>query len=460
VTAPTYWLGDAGDDLTPRAPLDGSLMADVAIVGGGYTGLWTAWYLLARDPTLEVVVLEAEIAGFGASGRNGAWLSAGIGVTPGELARRTSPGTARATVEAMRAAVDEVLAVCAAEDIDARPRRGGILRVARGGHEVPTLHAGYGALDGLGLADGVRLLDADELASRVRVADARGALLDPHAATIHPGRLVRGLARRVETAGARIFEGTRATAVRPRRGATPPHVTTDTGTVTAEAVVLACEAWLPQLPGHGRDVLPLYSLIVMTEPLDADHLTAIGWDGSECLSSHRYTVDYLSRTEDGRVLFGGRGAPYHYGSSVAPAHDRHGRTHDELRRQLRSWFPALHDVRVEHTWGGPLGMPRDWLPAFRFDPASGIGAAYGYTGQGVATTNLAGRVLADLVVDGHTPYAQLPMVGHRPRRWEPEPLRWLGARYLQTALARLDTRAAATGRAPTGRTLAERLFRH
>ncbi len=458
--AATWWLADSGDDLTPRPPLDGDVSVDVAIVGGGLTGLWSAWYLAVRDPSLRIVVVEAETVGFGASGRNGAWLSPGVGVTPTELARRTSPEVARATTEAMRGTVDEIADVCERVGIDAQLRRGGILRVARGAHEVPALHAGYDALVRLGLDDGIEVLDADALAARVRVHDARGALFDPYGAVVHPGRLVRGLARAVEAAGVTIVEGTRVRDVLPRAGRTGPQVRTDRGTVAAETVLLACEAWLSQLPGHGRDVLPLYSLIVLTGPVDDARWQAIGWRGHECLSSHRLTVDYLSRTVDGRVLFGGRGAPYHFGSSIAPQHDRHDPTHAELAAQLTDWFPDLRGVPIEVRWGGPLAMPRDWLPSFHLDPATGVGGAHGYTGQGVATTNLAGRVLADLVVDGTTPFAALPMVNHRSRRWEPEPLRWLGARVVQRGLARVDARAARTGRPPTGRSLAERLVRH
>ena len=455
----SFWLEDAGDDLTPRPPLDGSRHVDVTIVGAGYTGLWTAREILRRDPSRSVLVCEAHIAGYGASGRNGAWLTAGLAVGASELARRTSPEVARETVTAMRATIDEVARACDEDGIDARIRHGGVLRVARGRHEVPALTTAMAALEGLGLADGVAVLSRDQVAERVRIDGALGALFDRHGATIHPGRLVRGLARAVERRGAVIAERTRVTRVVPGSGGDRPRVVTDRGEVTAEAVVLACEAWLPQLPGHRRDLLPLYSLIVLTEPLDDDTWAQIGWAGNELLSSHRYTIDYLSRTSDGRVLFGGRGAPYHYGSRIAPAFDRHAATHAQLRSHLASWFPALAEVDITHEWGGPIGMPRDWLPSVRFDPATGVGAAVGYTGQGVGTSNLAGRILGDLVVDGETPYRALPMVGHRPRRWEPEPLRWLAARYLQVALARIDDRSARTGRPPTGRSIAERLVR-
>ncbi len=457
----SFWLADAGDDLTPREPLDGSVTVDVAVVGAGFSGLWTAREVLRRDPSRSVLVVEAEIAGFGASGRNGAWLSSGIAVTPSELERRTSAATVRAVTRAMRATVDEVIHALDEDGIDARVRRGGILRIARGAHELPALSGSMAAATRLGIDEGLQVLSADELAARVRVAGGLRAVFDPYAAAIHPGRLVRGLARAVEANGGRLVEGTPALDVRGRAGGVSrPQVRTATGTVTADAVVLATEAWTAQLPRRRRELLPLYSLIVLTDPVDDATWREIGWRGHELLSSHRYTVDYLSRTVDGRVLFGGRGAPYHLGSRIDPAYDRHAATHGLLRDQLAGWFPPLANTRFSHAWGGPLGMPRDWLPSFAFDPASGLGHTWGYTGQGVGASNLGGRVLADLIVEGVTPFAELPMVGHRSRRWEPEPLRWLGARYLQTSLARIDARAARTGRAPTGRSLAERLVRH
>lgn len=458
---PSFWLEDAADDLTPRPPLDGSSDVDVVIVGAGFTGLWTARELLRRDPSRSVLVVESEIAGFGASGRNGAWLSGMIAVSPDELARRSSPTRARDTILAMRDTVDVVARACEEDGIDARLRRGGLLRLARGVHEQPQIDQALASLRRIGVDDGILALSPDEVAARVRVADVHGALFDPYGAAIHPGRLVRGLARTVERHGGTIVESTPVAEVVPGGpGGRRPRVRTERGDVQADAVVLATEAWLSQLPRYRRAVLPLYSLIVLTEPIDDATWAQIGWDGHELLSSHRYTVDYLSRTVDGRVLFGGRGAPYHYGSRIAPAYDRHGPTHATLRAHLQSWFPPLRDVAFTHAWGGPLGMPRDWMPSFRFDPATGIGAGYGYTGQGVATANLAGRVLADLIVDGDTPFRDLPMVGHRPRRWEPEPLRWLGARYLQVSLARIDARSAQRGTPPAGRSLAERLLRH
>jgi glycine/D-amino acid oxidase-like deaminating enzyme len=453
----SFWLETAGEGLVPRAPLRGPTEADVAVLGAGFTGLWAAYYLLKREPSLRVVVLEAETAGFGASGRNGAWCNSAFPVSPKELARRFGGEAARELLLEMRGAVDEVGRVSEAEGIDAQYFRGGQLRVARGSAQVPGIEASYESLRVLGLGEGLRLLDAQETARRVRITGAEGALYSPHCATIHPARLARGLARAVERMGGEIFEGTPVTDFET---GSEPRLVTGAGDVRARTVVLAGEAYLARLRKLRRQVLPIYSLIVLTEPLSGERWAGIGWEGRECVASNRYTVDYLSRTADGRILFGGRGAPYHYGSRVEDEYDLHEPTHEMLRRTAREWFPALEGVRFTHAWGGPLAMPRDWMPTMSYDPVEGVATARGYTGQGVATANLSGRTLADLILGRDTRVTRLPTVNHKPRPWEPEPLRWLGARYVQRGLMRVDDRAERTGRPPTGKTLAERLSRH
>ena len=458
----SFWLETAEEDLTPRPSLDGSAEADVAILGAGFTGLWTAYYLLRKEPSLRVVVLEAETSGFGASGRNGAWCNSAFPVSPGELARRFSREATRELLIEMRGAVEEVGRVAEAEGIDAQYFRGGQLRVARGPSQLPGIEETYESLRALGLAEDLRLLDAGETAGRVRITDARGALYNPHCATIHPARLARGLALAVERLGGEIFEQTPVTDYEAGdgTGSRLPRLMTDAGGVRARTVVLAGEAYLARLRKLRRQVLPIYSLIVLTEPLSEQQWAQIGWEGRECVASNRYTVDYLSRTADGRILFGGRGAPYHYGSRIEDEYDRHGPTHELLRRTAREWFPALEGARFTHAWGGPLAAPRDWMPTMSHDPASGVATARGYTGQGVATANLSGRTLADLILDHDTAITGLPTVNHEPRPWEPEPLRWLGARYVQRGLMKVDDRAERTGEPPTGKTLAERLGKH
>jgi glycine/D-amino acid oxidase-like deaminating enzyme len=457
----SFWLETAGEDLAPRPSLNGPAEADVAILGAGFTGLWTAYYLLSQEPSLRVVVLEAEIAGFGASGRNGAWCSSGFPVSPGELQRRFGRKATRELSIEMRGAVEEVGRVAAAEEIDAQYFRGGQLRVARGPCQLPSIERAFESFRGLGLEEGLRLLDADETAGRVRITDARGALFNPHCATIHPARLARGLARAVERLGGEIFERTPVTDYEEGGEDGPgPRLVTDSAEVRARTVVLAGEAYLARLRKLRRQLLPIYSLIVLTEPLSEQRWAEIGWEGRECVASNRYTVDYLSRTEDGRILFGGRGAPYHYGSRVQDEYDMHEPTHQMLRSTARDWFPALEGARFTHAWGGPLAAPRDWMPTMSYDPSKGVATARGYTGQGVATTNLSGRALADLILGRQTAITGLPTVNHQSRPWEPEPLRWLGARYVQRGLMKVDDRAERTGKPPTGKTLAEWLGRH
>lgn len=456
----SYWLESCADDLTPRPALDGTTRADVAILGAGYSGLWTAYYLLRAEPSLRVVILEREIAGFGASGRNGAWCAPGLNISLGRLERLHGRDAARRTYAAVFDAVDEVGRVAHAEGIDIDWRRGGELLVSRGTHETPALEAEYRELERFGFGERYQLLDARRLGDRIRIAGGAGALFTPDAAALHPAKLARGLARVVERMGSTIHEQTDVTDYRARRGRRPAALRTEHGDVTADAVVLAGEAYLTRLRRLHRALVPIWSLIVLTEPLADQTWRQIGWQAHELVGSPRYSVVYLSRTADGRLLFGGRGAPYRFGSPIRDEYDRHDPTHEMLRRQAREWFPALGGARFTHAWGGPLGMPRDWHPTIAFDPRTGLATARGYVGHGVSTANLAGRTLADLITGRQTERTELPLVGHRSRHWEPEPLRWIGVRYVQAALGRVDRRAELSGRPPSGRSLAERVARH
>jgi glycine/D-amino acid oxidase-like deaminating enzyme len=353
--------------------------------------------------------------------------------------------------------VEEIEQVIAAEGIDAQWMRGGVLRLARGEHQRPAIEDAYRSLEALGLAEHYQLLDAAQTAERVRITDVVASLYNPAGASIHPARLARGLARAVERRGATIYEQTPVTDY--ETGA-KPRLITPYGDVRARAIVLAAEAYGQQLPKLRRTLVPMYSLIVLTEPLAASDWEQIGWRHRELVASSRLSVDYLNRTADGRILFGGRGAPYRMKSRIDDSLDRHEPTHALLRRMAIDWFPLLKDVRFSHAWGGPLGMPRDWMPTTSYDVAAGVARAGGYTGQGVATANLFGRILTDLVAGDVTPLTQLPTVNHRSPRWEPEPLRWAGIRFAQEGFARLDREAERTGQAPSGRTLVERIGRH
>jgi glycine/D-amino acid oxidase-like deaminating enzyme len=439
----SLWWDTLPDDLVgpERAPLPGPADVDVAVVGGGYTGLWTAYYLAQADPTLSIMVIESRVAGFGASGRNGGWASALFPTSWAKVAHESSREDAVALQRAMFDTVDEVGRVAAAEGIDCHYRKGGVITLARTPLQLDRARAeiedarswGFGEED-------FSLLSADEARGVLDATDILGATRSPHCASIHPARLVRGLAQAVERLGVRIHEGTRVTAIEPRL------VRTDRGDVRADRIVRATEAWTSQLPGHERDIAPVYSLMLATEPLPAELWSQIGLRRGETFNDHRHLIIYGQRTMDDRFAFGGRGAPYHFGSTIKPEYDRDPGVYDELWRVLRDLFPGLHGRAVTHRWGGPLGIPRDWFPTVAFDPATGLGSAGGYVGDGVASSNLAGRTLADLLRDEDTERTRLPWVNRRQRRWEPEPFRWLGVNLGLRVMGSADAVEARTGR--------------
>jgi len=444
----SLWHETAGDDWTPRAALPGDTEVDVAIVGAGFTGLWTAYYLAEADPSLRIAVLEAEVAGYGASGRNGGWCSALFPASLPKLAGLADRDAALAQHRAMRDTVDEVARVAAAEGIDAHVAKGGTVSLARNRAQWRRAQAEVADARDWGRdEDDVRLLGRAEARRILDGSGTLGGTYTPDCAAVHPARLVRGLATAAERRGVRIHERTRATAIEPGRVRTP-H-----GTVRAETVVRATEGYTATLPRHRRLLAPVYSLVIATEPLDAELWERIGLARRETFTDHRHLIVYGQRTADDRLVFGGRGAPYHLGSRTRPQFDRDERVFMHLYAALTDLLPVLAGTRVTHAWGGALGIPRDWCASVGLDRSTGLGWAGGYVGDGVSTTNLAGRTLRDLVLGRDTELTRLPWVGHHSRRWEPEPLRWLGinaalrATTLADAEERLTRRPSLVARA-------------
>ncbi len=451
----SMWHDTAGEQWSPRAPLAGDRDADVAVVGAGYTGLWTAYYLARADPTLRIVVLEREVAGFGASGRNGGWCSALFPASVAWLARRYGEPAAVAQHRAMQAAVDEVGAVARREGIECSWTKGGTVTVARSAVQLERARDEVAEARRRGFTDDdLSLLDADDARARLDATGVLGATYTPHCAVVHPARLVRGLARAVERLGVTVHEGTAVTRI------DPGTVTTGRGRVRAEVVVRATEGYTAALPGLRRRLAPVYSLMLATEPLSADVWERIGLRSRETFTDHRHLVVYGQRTADGRLAFGGRGAPYHFGSRVRSDYDREPATFEALRRVLVDLLPAVGDAAVTHTWGGPLGIARDWCPSVGLDRGTGLGWAGGYVGDGVSTTNLAGRTLTDLVLGRETDLTALPWVGHRSPRWEPEPLRWLGVTGALAAMTTADGVEARTGRPARRAQVVHRMIGH
>jgi glycine/D-amino acid oxidase-like deaminating enzyme len=431
----SFWWDDIGGLSRTRDPLGGALECDVAIVGGGYTGLWTALELRRADPSLDVVVLEREACGFGASGRNGGWLS-------GELAGNPS----ERLLAAIRETVDEAIAAIARERIECDLVKGGTLSVAVDEVNMARLRDGTGSSHDPLMSRHGEWLDAAGLAERVRVAGARGGLFDPACARIHPAKLARGLALAVERAGGRIFEGTAVTAIEP-------HVArTAAGDVRARWVVRATEGYTP-----GGALAPISSSMIVTEPLAPDAWEAIGWAGAETMLAAAHVYCYLQRTADGRIAIGGRGTPYRWKGANARMQRPDDRTIAALRSRLEALFPATRDAPTAAAWTGVLGVARDWTPAVRADPATGLAFAGGYVGEGVAAANLAGRTLCDLILGRETALTRLEWVGHRSPRWEPDPLRWIGIRGVYALYRAADRSEARSGHASRFAALATRI---
>ncbi|HEY1650249.1 MAG TPA: FAD-dependent oxidoreductase [Acidimicrobiales bacterium] len=430
-TAPGYerlslWWEAVPVPLPARPALAEDLSVDVCIVGGGFTGLWTAHSLCRADSSLRIAVVEREVAGFGASGRNGGWCSALFATSDAALARRHGHDAMHAMRRAMQETVDVVGASAASEDIDCHFEKGGTVDLVRSEAQRERALAAVDEARALGFGEeDLRWLGPIETRAVVGAAGVLGATFTPHCAAIQPALLARGLADAIERDGVRLFEQTEVTDV--RRGTTGgTSVVTRGGTIRAEVVVRATEAWTPTLPGQHRDIVPVYSLMVATEPLDLSFWSEAGLRDRATFADHRHMIIYGQRTADGRLAFGGRGAPYHYGSAVRPAFDREPAVHALLRATLIDLFPALDEAQFTHAWGGPLGIPRDWHSSVGFDRSSGLAWAGGYVGDGVATSNLAGRTLADLITGADSDLTGLPWVNHHSPRWEPEPLRWVG----------------------------------
>jgi glycine/D-amino acid oxidase-like deaminating enzyme len=430
----SYWWHERGGFPARRPSLPGPAEADVCIVGAGFTGLWTAWYLKRTQPGLRVIILEAAFAGFGASGRNGGWVTAAMTGSRERYAR--APRGREGVLDLQRQlhqTVDEVAAFCQSQAVDAHLVKGGSLSVAVTPAQVARLRASLQADRDWGLqAADVCWLDAASLRERMKILHGSGATFTPHCARVQPARLVAGLAEAVQRSGVDIYEATPVTRIEPHRACTV------FGDVTAGHVLRATEGFTAGLPGQRRALLPMNSSMIVTEPLGDDVWREIGWDGRETLGDEAHVYIYAQRTEDGRIAIGGRGVPYRFGSGTDHRGVTSAGTARDLARSLRALLPQVGDVRVEHAWCGVLGVPRDWCATVSLDRATGLGWAGGYTGHGVAAANLAGRTLADLVLGLDTPRTRLPWVNHSARRWEPEPARWCGVRGLYASYRLAD----------------------
>lgn len=436
----SYWQESIASSLVDRSSVDSNLDVDIAIVGAGYSGLWTAYYLKQLQPDARIAVIEANQVGFGASGRNGGWCSGFLPMTLSEIERQHGRQQAIEMYQQSFATLDEIEQVITLENINCDYHRGGTIHGATNAvqrsrvvEEIEELHS-YGFSE-----DDSRLLTLEESRTRINISGLLASSYTPHCAVIHPAKLVSALASVVERKGVKIYEHSRVVEISSR------ILKMKDVRVRADVVIRATEGFTSQIRRHRRTLAPLYSYMVATEPLTKLQRDQIGWQNRETYHDARNMIIYVQITSDGRIAFGGRGAPYHFGSRVKPSYDHHDEIHQRIISSMHEIFPFTNDLEITHRWGGPLGVPRNWKPSVNFDPQSGIASLGGYVGDGVAATNLAARTLAHLITGDHHPLTKLAWVNHPSRKWEAEPLRYFGINGLLRLSSSMDKHEYTTG---------------
>jgi glycine/D-amino acid oxidase-like deaminating enzyme len=431
----SWWMEEAltNDPGGPCPPLAADTAADVVILGGGYTAMWTAFFLKERDPGIDVVLLEQDICGGGPSGRNGGFVN-GLWDELPTLAELHGDEAALTICRAADRSIGDIGKWCETHGIDAWYSRGGDLGIS-------TSPAKDGAW--LASAELARKLGADQeyleltpaqVAERFRSPVARGGVFMPGAAHIQPARLARGLRRVLLEGGVRIFEGT---PVLRFRGGSRAEAETPGGRVSARSAVVGLGAYAAALPAFRRAILPRASAIVLTAPAP-EELADIGWTGGEGVYDYRSTLHYLRTTPDGRIAFGGAGARTGLGTGLGPRMDFDHAAVARLVRDLHRWFPSFRDVPVECAWGGPIDVTGLHLPFLGTLPTGNVHYALGFTGGGVGPCHLTGRILSGLALEAHDEFTRLPIVGAKPKPFPPEPLRSPGALLVTQAIMRKD----------------------
>ncbi len=429
-----YWLREAAEPpLEP--PLEREIEADVVIVGGGYTGLWTAWHLSRLDPATRVVILEARRCGHGPSGRNGGFVN-GLWFSLPKLRQRFGDERAIATARAAQASVDAIGEFCSEQGVDAWYRQAGYMQASTAPAWDGAWHAVASACAELGEPEACRPLSRAEVTARCASPLFREGALFPGAATVQPARLALGLAAAVKARGVRVFEASAVTDVRRRDGVVVAD--TASGRVRAGCAVLASGGSLARFR-HTRHRLTLTSShMVITEPVP-DLLTELNWTGGESVTDSRAMIHYFRTTPDGRIAFGWGGGKVVYGSRTSGRAEVDADLTSQIEGHLRRFFPALERRRIDHAWGGPIDVSPSHLPVVT-EVEPGIWAGFGYTGHGVGPTHLVGRSLASLVSGRDDEAAGLPIVGSPVVRVPPEPFRFLGGTVIRRAILTKETR--------------------
>jgi len=442
---PAWWLEEAmaaeGDPSLAPA-LEGDATADVVVVGGGYTGLWTALELRERAPELRVTLVEAEVCGHGPSGRNGGFLH-GYWAALGSLRAVLGDKQALALARAGEGIVPGIRAWAEARGEDVWLRESGNLLVSAAPAQDAALEHAVAAAAEVGRPDQAVALSQEELGERVSSPAFRGGVFFPDGATVHPGLLVRALRRAALAAGVTLHEGTPALRV---RAGTPNVIETPRGSLRAPEVVLATNAVLTGWRPARRSLTNFGSYVVLTEPVP-DLLAEIGWTGGEGIFDARMFLHYFRTTHDGRVLMGSGTGPIGFGGRVDARFDTDRASAGRAEAGLRRLLPGLERARVERAWGGPIDVSADHLPFFRTKPGTRVHYGAGYSGHGVGPSWLGGRILASLVLRADDDWTRLPLATRRVPRLPGEPFRRVGGGLVRASIMACEE-AEEQGRRP------------
>lgn len=429
----TYWLETSHRNPSTATP--GGTDVDVAILGGGFTGLWTAYHLLEADPGLRVAIVEREIIGYGASGRNGGFAMTLLDMGLEQLHRNYGPDAARAAHRAVATSVDEIVTTTARHGIDCELRAGGLMVVATNRGQLERVERDLAAAEALGL-EGFTRLSGEEARAEVHSPTYLGGLREEHCAVLHPAKLAHGLARLVTEMGALVFEGTDVIAIEELSGRM--QIRTARGVLRANQVVLATNAWASGTEWFRHKVVPLYTYVILTEPLSEEQWDSVGWESHCGIEDKRNFVHYYRRTLDGRILWGGSDGVIHYKGRIAPRHDRNRGVRERLEGTFRRTFPQLGDVRFTHHWGGPVGITVKFMPLFGTLLSGRLHYGLGYNGHGVAPSHTGSKILRDKVLGVDSDLTRLCFVDSDEPGFPPEPLCWISAELTRRSLLRQD----------------------
>ena len=410
---------------------------DVAIVGAGFTGLWTAHHLLEIDPQLSIAIIEARQPGFGASGRNGGWCSALYPTSLATIAKETSREAAINLQRHLIRTVEDIGAHITKHDIQCGWSHSGTLSYSRNEAQLARQNADLIMYRDLGLGDEfMRSLSSSESQQRIKISESLGASFTPHCASLNPAQLLDGLVTHLLARGVTFFGDSIVSEIGNRSlRALTVH---GPATVNCKWSVRATEGFTARLPKHRRTIAPLYSYMIATEPISSRIWNDIGWDGRETWNDGRNMIVYAQRTSDDRIAFGGRGAPYKFASRIGGQFDNKASVHRLLEATLHELLPPTKSVEITNRWGGSLGVHRDWHPSVQADRTTGQASAGGYVGDGVAFSCLAAEALSHEILDTDNEIRTLPFMQHVSPKWEPEPLRWLGINGMISLTQRAD----------------------